>query len=130
MCAIAGYLDMLGLGVTRRGADGRVAFTADAGPALRNPDMNVHGGVLASLLAEALVRAATPEDAGPKPELVEMRVAYLRGTTADRLEVEAWVTRAGRRLAFVSARVREPGGREVAAAEGVAEPSAAEEGMG
>ena len=128
MAATDGYLDMLGIEPSGAQAapEGRVRFGAATGRTLRNPDMHVHGGVLASLLAEGLVRAGVAAGLGPGVELAEMRVAYLTATAADRLDVEAWVRKRGRRLAFASARVLEDG-REVASGDGVLQAVAEED---
>jgi uncharacterized protein (TIGR00369 family) len=102
-------------------AEGRVRWGITLGPQHTNPGGIMHGGVVAALLDEAVAGAITSlrgQEAVPSDPhlLLEMNVSFLSAARpGERLEVEGWVLRMGRQVAFAEAEARRlPGGQLVA----------------
>ena len=102
-------------------AEGRVRWGITLGPQHTNPGGIMHGGVVAALLDEAVAGAITSlrgQEAVPSDPhlLLEMTVSFLSAARpGERLEVEGWVLRMGRQVAFAEAEARRlPGGQLVA----------------
>jgi uncharacterized protein (TIGR00369 family) len=84
-------------------------------PRHRQQDGFVHAGVV-STLADHTGGAAGWTRVAPRDSVltVEFKVTFLRPAAGPVLECEARVIRAGKRLIFTEAEVRDPGGRAVA----------------
>ncbi len=100
---------------------GRVRWALTVGPQHTNPGGVMHGGVVATMLDEAVANAVTSlrgrEATRPNPHLLlEMNVSFVAAARpGDRLEVEGRVLRLGRQVAFAEAEARRlPGGDLVA----------------
>jgi acyl-coenzyme A thioesterase 13 len=100
---------------------GRVRWAITLGPQHANPGGVMHGGVVATLLDEAVANAVTSlrgrEATRPNPHLLlEMNVSFVAAARpGERLEVEGRVLRLGRQVAFAEAEARRlPGGELVA----------------
>ena len=101
--------------------EGRALFQGTPGPAHLNPMGGVHGGWYATLLDSALGCAVhTQLPAGVGYTSIEIKINYLRGVNAASglLTAHGWVTKPGRRVAFVDGDLRDASGRLVATATG------------
>ena len=99
--------------------DGRAAFEGTPGPETYNPLGTVHGGYAATLLDSACgIATLTKLAAGQSFTTLELKVAYHRAMTADTgpVRAEGIVMSAGRRVAFVEAKLTDGDGRLLASA--------------
>ncbi|MFL1377612.1 MULTISPECIES: PaaI family thioesterase [unclassified Nocardiopsis] len=98
--------------------EGEVVFTGTPDESAYNPLGVVHGGYVCTLLdtvAGCAVQTTLP--AGSGYTSVEIKVNYLRPVAAGTaLTARGWVTKPGRRVAFVEGDVRDESGRVVATA--------------
>ena len=100
---------------------GRVVFTCEPDESAYNPIGAVHGGLVCTLLDSALGCAVhTQLPAGIGYTSIEIKINYLRGVNAASglLTAHGWVTKPGRRVAFVDGDLRDAAGRLVATATG------------
>ncbi|PZS15947.1 MAG: aromatic compound degradation protein PaaI [Pseudonocardiales bacterium] len=114
---IASHFDMRLVDVSA----GEVVFTCVPDESAYNPIGVVHGGLVCTLLDSVLgcaVQSTLP--AGVGYTSIELKVNYLRSVHADTGELRArgWVTKPGRRVAFVEGDVRDATGKIVATASG------------
>ena len=101
--------------------DGEAWFSCTPDESVYNPIGRVHGGLVCTLLDSALGCAVhTQLPAGVGYTSIEIKVNYLRGVAARSGELTAhgWVTKPGRRVAFVDGDVRDSAGVVVATATG------------
>jgi uncharacterized protein (TIGR00369 family) len=101
--------------------EGEVTFTCTPDESAYNPIGLVHGGLVCTLLDSVLgcaVQSTLPVGVGYTS--IELKVNYLRGVHANSGELRArgWVTKPGRRVAFVDGDVRDAAGKQVATATG------------
>lgn len=102
-------------------SDGHAVFVCTPDESAYNPIGLVHGGLVCTLLDSVLGCAVqTTLPAGVGYTSIEIKVNYLRGVHADSGELRAhgWVTKPGRRVAFVDGDVRDSDGKLVATATG------------
>jgi uncharacterized protein (TIGR00369 family) len=102
-------------------AIGEVTFTCQPDESAYNPIGLVHGGLVCTLLDSVLgcaVQSTLP--LGVAYTSIELKVNYLRPVHGDTGELRArgWVTKPGRRVAFVEGDVRDAAGKVVATASG------------
>ena len=100
---------------------GEVTFTCTPDESAYNPIGTVHGGLVCTLLDSVLgcaVQTTLPQGTGYTS--IEIKVNYLRAVHGDGGELTAhgWVTKPGRRVAFVDGDVRDAAGKVVATATG------------
>lgn len=108
------YLKLLGIELIELGADVAVLSLAMKDD-LRQPYGLLHGGATASLIDTAMAFAvvnALPAD--EKATTVDLTVQYLRPHTSGKVVCTAKITRAGKRLLFLSAEVVNEAGNLVA----------------
>ena len=99
------YLQLLGIEAVELEV-GKVVFRLPMTEKLRQPYGLLHGGATASLIDTAMAFAVVsvlPE--GEKATTVDLTVQYLRPHTKGAVVCTAIVTRAGKRLLFLSAEV-------------------------
>jgi uncharacterized protein (TIGR00369 family) len=102
-------------------APGEAWFTGTPDESVYNPIGVVHGGYVCTLLDSALGCAVqTQLAAGIGYTSIEIKINYLRAVTGQSGELTAhgWVTKPGRRVAFVDGDVRDASGRLLATATG------------
>lgn len=110
----------LGFALTRI-EDGEAWFSCTPDESTYNPIGSVHGGLVCTLLDSALGCAVhTQLPAGVGYTSIEIKINYLRGVNAASglLTAHGWVTKPGRRVAFVDGDLRDASGRLVATATG------------
>lgn len=99
--------------------EGEVVFSADPDESVYNPIGMVHGGMACTLLDSAAgcaVHSTLP--AGVGYSSIEIKVNFLRPIHAHTGPIRArgWVTKAGRRVAFAEADLRDSAGNVLATA--------------
>ncbi|GBD13122.1 hypothetical protein HRbin24_01145 [bacterium HR24] len=105
------FVDMVGAELVEW-EPGRVRWAITLGPQHSNPGGVMHGGVVATLLDEAVANAVTSlrgrDATSANPHLlVEMNVSFVAAARpGQRLEVEGRVLRLGRQVAFAEAEAR------------------------
>lgn len=98
---------------------GQVVLVATPDESHYNPVGGVHGGVAATVLDTATGGAVhSMLRAGSRFTSVEIKISYLRGMSRDTGEVTArgWITKAGSRVVFAEADLRDGAGRLLATA--------------
>jgi len=110
------YLKLLGIELVELGAETAVMSLAMKDD-LRQPYGLLHGGATASLIDTAMAFAVVNAlPAADKATTVDLTVQYLRPHTNGKVVCTAKVTRAGKRLLFLSAEVVNEEGKLVATA--------------
>lgn len=108
------YLKLLGIELVELGADNAVMSLVMKDD-LRQPYGLLHGGATASLIDTAMAFAVISVlPAGERATTVDLTVQYLRPHTSGKIVCTAKVTRAGKRLLFLSAEVVNEQGKLVA----------------
>lgn len=99
------YLQLLGIELVEI-EEGRAVMSLQMQEKLRQPYGLLHGGATASLIdtatAFAVISVTADEEAA---STVDLTVQYLRPHTSGKITCTAKITRAGKRLLFVSAEV-------------------------
>lgn len=99
--------------------EGRACAAVEADASALNPNGVVHGAVLFAIADTAMAAATTSiisEDMACAS--IDVHVRFLRPARNGRLEAEAVVLRAGRRVVHLEARIVDEGGEQVAMATG------------
>lgn len=99
--------------------EGRACTAVEADASALNPNGVVHGAVLFAIADTAMAAATTSiisEDMACAS--IDVHVRFLRPAANGRLEAEAVVLRAGRRVVHLEARIIDGGGEQVAMATG------------
>ncbi len=105
--ALPPYANALGIEIERDAAGGAPVLAVDFSGRIEGRPGYLHGGALSGLMEMAAIAALQADLAGRgdavrlKP--VNVSVEFMRGGTAQRTYARGRVTRAGRRLAVVSA---------------------------
>ncbi|MGI8786141.1 MAG: PaaI family thioesterase [Pyrinomonadaceae bacterium] len=99
------YLKLLGIELVEI-EKGRAVMSLEMQEKLRQPHGLLHGGATASLIDTAMALAVVSVLADDeKASTVDLTVQYLRPHTSGKITCAAKITRAGKRLLFVSAEV-------------------------
>lgn len=109
--------EFLGFEMVRDGT--RATATIDIGPVHHNSNGVAHGAVIVALIDTvmgAAAMSAVPE--GSFCATIELHTRFLRPVTEGRIEAEATVMSAGRRVVHLEAKARDTDGRLVASATG------------
>ena len=110
------YLKLLGIELVAIEPE-KVVMQLEMQEKLRQPHGLLHGGATASLIDTAMAFAViTRLTEDEKASTVDLTVQYLRPHTSGKIVCTAKVTRAGRRLLFVSAEVENEAGKLIATA--------------
>jgi len=110
------YLKLLGIELVEI-EEGRAVMSLEMQEKLRQPHGLLHGGATASLIDTAMAFAVvTRLEKDEKASTVDLTVQYLRPHTSGKIVCTAKVTRAGKRLLFVSAEVENDEGKLIATA--------------
>jgi len=110
------YLKLLGIELIEIEPE-KAVMSLEMQEKLRQPYGLLHGGATASLIDTAMafaVKSVLPDD--EKTTTVDLTVQYLRPHTSGKVICTAKITRAGKRLLFVSAEVSNEAGKLVATA--------------
>lgn len=110
------YLKLLGIELVEI-ENGRAVMSLEMREELRQPYGLLHGGATASLIDTATafaVKSTQPEN--EQATTVDLTVQYLRPHTSGKVICTAKITRAGKRLLFVSAEVVNEEGKLIATA--------------
>lgn len=110
--------DLLGISIDSV-EDGRARAVVAADASALNPNGVVHGAVLFAIADTAMAAATTSiisEDMACAS--IDVHVRFLRPAGTGRLEADAVVLRAGRRVVHLEARIIDGGGEQVAMATG------------
>lgn len=110
------YLKLLGIELVEI-ENGRAVMSLEMRQELRQPYGLLHGGATASLIDTATafaVKSTQPEN--EQATTVDLTVQYLRPHSAGKATCTATITRAGKRLLFVSAEVVNEEGKLIATA--------------